>query len=499
MSRNNRANQNRSLGGELRRIAIDDEGMVSLATIVAVLFFVLLIGLAGNVGQAVSQKIEVQNAADATAYSGAVWMARGMNAVTVTNHVIGELMALVVLHEAFGGKALDDDKPFEQGTVDAANLAITIAHATIIPTVIAPAGPDPVDEQSIHAQATLFDSKMQLKVLMAAVYSMHGAGEALQKFPSTTAAGEVIALTAYGLELKVIQEYYTLNALEELARSIHDSGLKKFVIDLTGLLMQYERSVVQHAPQKSRAGAEQIAQANQTTGALFPEEPQLPLAPQDESVDIERSQLVRASYPWVLAWRKPIREAMFLPLFLSGARGYYRKYTHQYATEKAQEVREQQGLNLFVLKDFKPPNVEKFHEPWVNDSRRADELFTLMGFARRDFSPLFSPAVFKTANQGGMVAYAQAMIYNANPNLGDSDGNRQAVVGWDTLNWLRDPAVYEHAANPDNEPEPPQIRINWQVKLIPVTRLSEARGALPAAFRSVLERTLPEIDLLQTH
>ena len=100
-------------------------------------------------------------------------------------------------------------------------------------------------------------------------------------------------------------------------------------------------------------------------------------------------------------------------------------------------MREQQGLNLFVLKDFKPPNVEKFHEPWVNDSRRADELFTLMGFARRDFSPLFSPAVFKTANQGGMVAYAQAMIYNANPNLGDSDGNRQAVVGWDTLNWLR--------------------------------------------------------------
>ena len=178
-----------------------------------------------------------------------------MNAVTVTNHVVGELMALVVLHEAFGGKALDDDEPFEQGTVDAANLAITIAHATIIPTVIAPAGPDPVDEQSIHAQATLFDSKMQLKVLMAAVYSMHGAGEALHKFPPTTAAGEAIALTAYGLELKVIQEYYTLNALEELAHSISESGLKEFVIDLTGMLMQYERSVVQHAPQKSRAGA----------------------------------------------------------------------------------------------------------------------------------------------------------------------------------------------------------------------------------------------------
>ena len=76
MSRNDRANQNRSLAGKLRRVAVDDEGMVSLATIVAVFFFVLLIGLAGNIGQAVSQKIEVQNAADATAYSGAVWMAR---------------------------------------------------------------------------------------------------------------------------------------------------------------------------------------------------------------------------------------------------------------------------------------------------------------------------------------------------------------------------------------------------------------------------------------
>jgi hypothetical protein len=501
MSRNDRANQNRSLAGELRRVAIDDEGMVSLATIVAVLFFVLLIGLAGNVGQAVSQKIEVQNAADATAYSGAVWVARGMNAVTVTNHVIGELMALVVLHEAFGGKALDENKPHGPKIVNPLNLAITGSYGTAQTSlpIPAPKPPGPVEESEIRAQATLFDSKVQLKALLAGLYLVHGAGGALEKFPPTAGIGQVICDVAWALEGKVVQEYITLDAIDELARAISESGLKEFVIDLTGMLMQYERAVVQHAPQKSRAGAEQIAQANQTTGALFPEEPQLPLAPQDESVDIERSQLVRASYPWVLAWRKPIREAMFLPLFLSGARGYYRKYTHQYATEKAQEVREQQGLNLFVLKDFKPPNVEKFHEPWVNDSRRADELFTLMGFARRDFSPLFSPAVYKTANQGGMVAYAQAMIHNANPNLGDSDGNRQAVVGWDTLNWLHDPAVYEHAANPDNEPEPPQIRINWQVKLIPVTRLREARGALPAAFRSVLERTLPEIEILQTH
>jgi hypothetical protein len=361
-----------------------------------------------------------------------------------------------------------------------------------------PEKPDPVDDSDIYAEATIYASKMQLKRLMAAFYSAHGAGGALEKFPPTSAIGAAISGAAYGLERKAIQEYQTLNLLEEFAYNTRK--LKEGVIELTGQLMRYEESVVRNAPRKSREAAEQIAQANQATGALYPQQPQLPLAPQDENVDIERSQLVRASYPWVLAWRKPIRDVMRWVLFLSGASKHYRTYTQRYAKDKAQEVREQQGLHLFVVKDFTPPGVEKFEEPWINDSRRAEALFTVMGFAHREFSARFSPSVYVPRSQDGLLAYAQAMTYNANPNRRASDGRRQAEVGWDTLNWLHDGSpIYEWAADVDDEPDAPRIRINWQVKLIPATRLGEARGRLPAPFAPIIQRTLPEIDSLQTH
>src|SRR4051812_29877000 len=84
-----------------------EDGMVSLVTVVAVVFGVVLIGLVFNVGTIVIQKIEVQGAADAVAESSAVVSARGMNSITATNHLMGEVMSLVVLHEAVGGKKLE--------------------------------------------------------------------------------------------------------------------------------------------------------------------------------------------------------------------------------------------------------------------------------------------------------------------------------------------------------------------------------------------------------
>ena len=59
-----------------------DDGMISLAAVVGLLIIVVMIGFLGNCIRAVQQKIEIQNAADSAAYSSALWMARGMNAVT---------------------------------------------------------------------------------------------------------------------------------------------------------------------------------------------------------------------------------------------------------------------------------------------------------------------------------------------------------------------------------------------------------------------------------
>lgn len=91
-------------------IACAEEGNVTFLAIITMLAFVILIGYVGNVGYSVQQKLELQNAADAASYSSAVWQARGMNAVTTTNHVMGEATALMVLIESLGGPELDGTK-----------------------------------------------------------------------------------------------------------------------------------------------------------------------------------------------------------------------------------------------------------------------------------------------------------------------------------------------------------------------------------------------------
>src|SRR5690349_19567357 len=79
-------------------------GMMSYVALVALIFFTALFALLMDNSRVVVEKIEAQNAADAAAYSSALWLARGMNAVTATNHLMGEMMSLVVVHEAIAGK-----------------------------------------------------------------------------------------------------------------------------------------------------------------------------------------------------------------------------------------------------------------------------------------------------------------------------------------------------------------------------------------------------------
>ena len=83
-------------------------GLITWGTLLSVLLLMILVSLVSNTAIVVNQKMATQNQADSSAYSGAVWMARGMNFVSATNHVIGELNAMYVMHHAMGGKWLDE-------------------------------------------------------------------------------------------------------------------------------------------------------------------------------------------------------------------------------------------------------------------------------------------------------------------------------------------------------------------------------------------------------
>jgi hypothetical protein len=79
------------LAGRLHR---DEQGTISMLTVFAVMLLAMLLGMVMNAGRAVDGKIRLQNAADAVACSGAGALARGMNTLAFTNHLLCEVFAM---------------------------------------------------------------------------------------------------------------------------------------------------------------------------------------------------------------------------------------------------------------------------------------------------------------------------------------------------------------------------------------------------------------------
>lgn len=78
----------------LRSLRRNEEGTISVLSVIALLLLTMLLGMILNVGEQLDEKIELQNAADAASYSSSVVVARGMNTVAFTNHLLSETFAL---------------------------------------------------------------------------------------------------------------------------------------------------------------------------------------------------------------------------------------------------------------------------------------------------------------------------------------------------------------------------------------------------------------------
>lgn len=223
----------------LRRFHENENGKVSLLASMLMLALVALAGLIGNTGHAAKEKIETQNAADSVAYSSALWMARGMNAVTATNHMLGEATALTAVHEAFGGPELDHDiqrNTPENTTLD--SIIRTLSNsAPVIPSTYTPPPIPNLDlrvvkfvtdrtspaDGKMKAFATIYDSRMALKRQLAII--LPAKSFANLGFLVPPPWGFATAAIAYGVHITgtanivlIGKEWVVLEALEAIAR-----------------------------------------------------------------------------------------------------------------------------------------------------------------------------------------------------------------------------------------------------------------------------------------
>ena len=90
---------NRGFFASFTRLHRDQHGAISIVSVFAVLLLTMLLGMIMNVGRQVDGKIRMQNAADDAAYTGGVMLARGMNALAFTNHLLCDVFALTAFME----------------------------------------------------------------------------------------------------------------------------------------------------------------------------------------------------------------------------------------------------------------------------------------------------------------------------------------------------------------------------------------------------------------
>lgn len=77
-----------------RRVHHDERGTISIVTVFTLLMFTMILVMIVNVGTHVDDKLKMQNAADASTYSGGVVLARGMNGLAFTNQLLSDVFAM---------------------------------------------------------------------------------------------------------------------------------------------------------------------------------------------------------------------------------------------------------------------------------------------------------------------------------------------------------------------------------------------------------------------
>lgn len=236
-------------GRGIAAFLVDESGKISIVSIPVFVFVGIMAAFLVNTGQTVREKIGLQTAADAGASTTTLWMARSMNAVTATNHMLGEATAVLAIFDGFGGPMLYElRKPNGLQSKESERLDGWITKnqdAAIQPAGGVVAGPfAPADKTLVEgvvkrvtfdkgkhiAGAALYDAKLTLKHLLArCLISKKIAnigikvGASVQKVPPVILVGMGIEAAAVAAHLKftaeifeIGKEWVVLDALENV-------------------------------------------------------------------------------------------------------------------------------------------------------------------------------------------------------------------------------------------------------------------------------------------
>ena len=189
----------------------DERGTISIMSVFALLMFTMLLGMIMNVAFHADDKVQMQNAADASTYSGGVMLARGMNAIAFSNHLLSDVFAMT----AFLREAKDRNVGGSSG-----------------------AGTDPLSERILDA------------------WQEAGRQLAQARFQKFAEVGPVIeGLT--GREREVVASFVEMaDGIQEFSLPVFEHILEEEFIP------EFQRDVIELLPQAAQAAAAEVAMRN---------------------------------------------------------------------------------------------------------------------------------------------------------------------------------------------------------------------------------------------
>lgn len=503
----------------------DESGLFSLSHIAASIFLTIALLCLINVNVAVTDRASQQRQAEAAAESLGAWKARNLNAVVAQQHLMGELMALVITHHAIGGDLLDQDKAADTAQLD---RRLTIAHVGAIACKTGTPAFDDVSSE-VHAGEALLKAHKQLKKLLTTIYIVKTAAYLMQLYPPTRPAGEALEEAAHVVELAIHQEWKTLESIRGVAVDTKPTKLLMLNHWLPDAKRQLDK-IVQEYPVTQQQLVDELAGQYELEIAVLKSDQRLPLiedplarlfqppADWQRPVDCDCpsvpadnmrhqlakvTQLARATFPWVNYHRHPLIDKMKPLTPLSGMADHYFDATAGVSKRMMDEKQREGQLAFYVFDDYQGP--DKAYEDWMKreGSGAADKTFGLtvvVGRERREpiGSFLFHP-------QSGSKSYriASSLVWNRQAAVQPSQRidlyckrivpSVQAHTGWDTLNWHTDTTAYELVGF-GIPSEFPAIETAWTSRLNPTSaaRITQLRTQPLPSWAEEVRDVLPQ-------
>lgn len=500
---------------------------VSVLNILAFGLTLFLTVFTVNVSRVTNDRIEFQSGLDAAVISAATVKARGMNAVTAINHLIGELHAFTVMHDAIGGIRADEPgryQPINGEKVKWLNRRLAIARFIVI-RLGARAFAYRQVRENINANQALFDAKCTLKSRLTALYVLKIGTQAVINWGTPIARALAIAFMTGVLDPAdqwIKQEDQTLRGILTFARLASPA---KWIVRNAAIpfLRVQQEQIIRKTPELAQQTADEVASSYGIQVYINREDLKLPVVPDPQTVArgplnmahvepvnkksygdkakevrnqiAKTTQLARAAYPWVVYHRSGITQITDWIVPVSNFSGHYRQRTFEQTVEQTEKLRSM-VYALPVLKHYPAPN--KGYAPWTEGGSHgtpgAGPLFSVLGVGTRRPPPVIGQVYFGKSARRSMTL-SQALVYNANlqqrrdsmmdvkKQLGSY--RRQPAIGWDTLNFVG--RVSEAVSDPVIT-KFPAVKLNWQTKLVPVSADHLENSTLPAIDSSVADQ-----------